>query len=301
MFLASIAFFLAFAVTRTITHLIHAGRGPFHDVVTKEGHLHHLVWGILLLLGVGYLWLAQVGTGDAAASPWSSRITALLFGVASALTLDEFALWLTFRDVYWEREGRLSIDAVLLFGALLHRHVGRPLPRGLALALEPRALRPSRRPGVNRSVESRRRKLGTAPPSWRFRSWRRPTSSRRASWSYARSAGRRSRRRRKSSGSRRRRSRGTGPSPWPGCSSAYAAKALHLPDRRAAALETPPVNNPRSFLEPNSIGADFVLTDAIRNFRSPGSLLSDVLQILTDCIGHTKASVETSCQPAVRL
>jgi hypothetical protein len=39
--------------------------------------------------------------------------------VASALTLDEFALWLTFRDVYWEREGRLSIDAVLLFGSLL--------------------------------------------------------------------------------------------------------------------------------------------------------------------------------------
>jgi hypothetical protein len=39
--------------------------------------------------------------------------------VASALTLDEFALWLTFRDVYWEREGRLSIDAVVLFGSLL--------------------------------------------------------------------------------------------------------------------------------------------------------------------------------------
>jgi len=39
--------------------------------------------------------------------------------VASALTLDEFALWLTFRDVYWQREGRLSIDAVLLFGSLL--------------------------------------------------------------------------------------------------------------------------------------------------------------------------------------
>ena len=119
MFLASIAFFLAFAVIRTITHLIRAGRGPFRDVVTKEGHLHHLVWGILLLLGVGYLWLAQVGMGDGAGSAWPSRITAVLFGVASALTLDEFALWLTFRDVYWQREGRLSIDAVLLFGSLL--------------------------------------------------------------------------------------------------------------------------------------------------------------------------------------
>ena len=119
MFLASLAFFVAFAVVRTITHLIRAGRGPFHDVVTKGGHIHHLVWGILLLLAVGYLWLIQVGTGDAGARPWSSPLTSLLFGVASALTLDEFALWFTFRDVYWEREGRLSIDAVMLFGSLL--------------------------------------------------------------------------------------------------------------------------------------------------------------------------------------
>jgi len=119
MFLASLAFFVAFVVVRVITHLIHAGRGPFHDVVTKGGHIHHLVWGILLLLGIGYLWLIQVGTGDASGQAWASRVTALLFGVASALTLDEFALWLTFRDVYWEREGRLSIDAVVLFGSLL--------------------------------------------------------------------------------------------------------------------------------------------------------------------------------------
>ena len=118
MFLASIAFFLAFAVIRTITHLIRAGRGPFHDVVTKGGHIHHLVWGILLLLSVGYLWLIQLGTG-VGGSRWVSRLTAMLFGVASALTLDEFALWFTFRDVYWEREGRLSIDAVVLFGSLL--------------------------------------------------------------------------------------------------------------------------------------------------------------------------------------
>jgi hypothetical protein len=105
MFLASIAFCLTFAVIRTITHLIRAGRGPFHDVVTKGGHIHHLVWGILLLLGIGYLWLIQVGTGSAPGLPWASQLTALLFGVAAALTLDEFALWLTFRDVYWAPEG----------------------------------------------------------------------------------------------------------------------------------------------------------------------------------------------------
>jgi hypothetical protein len=133
MFIASIGFFVAFALVRTITHLIRAGRGPFHDVVTKGGHLHHLVWGILLLLGVGYLWLIQVGSGGVDGRPWSSRITALLFGVASALTLDEFALWLTFRDVYWEREGRLSIDAVVLFGSLLSIAIwGGPFLRDLA-------------------------------------------------------------------------------------------------------------------------------------------------------------------------
>jgi hypothetical protein len=86
---------VAFAVIRTITHLIRAGRGPFHDVVMKGGHIHHLVWGILLLVGVGYLWLMQVGTGSESGLQWASELTALLFGVAAALTLDEFALWLT--------------------------------------------------------------------------------------------------------------------------------------------------------------------------------------------------------------
>src|SRR4029077_16914859 len=99
MFLGSVGFFVAFAVVRTITHSIHAGRGPFHDVVTKSGHIHHLVWGILLLLAGGYLLLMEVGTGTDPGRAWASKLTALLFGVASALTLDEFALWLTFRDV----------------------------------------------------------------------------------------------------------------------------------------------------------------------------------------------------------
>jgi len=77
------------------------------------------VWGILLLLGVGYLWLAQVGTGIGRSLDWPSRLTALLYGVGAALTLDEFALWLRLEDVYWAREGRATIDAVILFGALL--------------------------------------------------------------------------------------------------------------------------------------------------------------------------------------
>jgi signal transduction histidine kinase len=43
----------------------------------------------------------------------------VLYGAGAALTLDEFALWLHLEDVYWERTGRASIDAVFLFGAMV--------------------------------------------------------------------------------------------------------------------------------------------------------------------------------------
>ena len=115
MFLASVAFFLTFGIVRAITHAIRAHVGPFHNITHGTEHIHHLVWGILLLLVVGYLWLQEVGTGRG----WLSSLTALLFGLGAALTLDEFALWLTFQDVYWSRQGRDSVDAVILFGGLL--------------------------------------------------------------------------------------------------------------------------------------------------------------------------------------
>ena len=132
MFLASVGFFLAFVLVRIITHLIHLGIGPFRDIEPGGFHLHHLVWGILLLLLVGYLWLAEVGSGAAGASVWASRLTSTFFGVGAALTLDELALWLTLEDVYWSKQGRLSIDAVVLFGALLSVGFwGRPFFRAL--------------------------------------------------------------------------------------------------------------------------------------------------------------------------
>jgi hypothetical protein len=43
----------------------------------------------------------------------------LLYGLGAALTLDEFALWLNLKDVYFAREGRSSFDAIILFGSLL--------------------------------------------------------------------------------------------------------------------------------------------------------------------------------------
>jgi hypothetical protein len=116
MFLASLCFFVAFALTRMTTHHMRTSATP-HAVVINGTHVHHLVWGILLLLAAGYLWLVQ--PRDAAGAARFGRLTAIVYAVGAALTLDEFALWLRLRDVYWAREGRASIDAVMLFGALV--------------------------------------------------------------------------------------------------------------------------------------------------------------------------------------
>ena len=79
-FLSSVAFFVTFAALRGITHAIRHRIGPFHDVGRGRLHLHHLVWGILLLLLDGYLWLDQIGTGVQGSSRWASRSTAALYG-----------------------------------------------------------------------------------------------------------------------------------------------------------------------------------------------------------------------------
>ncbi len=116
LFLAAIGFFVTFGIVRGITYVIRLGVGPFHNVSAGGVHIHHLVWGILILLLVGYVWLSEAAVG----SSWMATVTALLFGVGAALTLDEFALWLNLADVYWNAIGRReSIDAVLLFGGLL--------------------------------------------------------------------------------------------------------------------------------------------------------------------------------------
>ncbi len=117
--LASVGFFLTFACVRALTWSIHNNIGPFHNVEMGGRHIHHLVWGILLLLMVGYGWLVEVGSGSAGGSVLMSRLMSLLFGAGAALTLDEFALWLNLRDVYWSREGHASIEVVFLFGSLL--------------------------------------------------------------------------------------------------------------------------------------------------------------------------------------
>jgi hypothetical protein len=136
LFLGALGFFVTALVVRGITLAIHYDIGPFHDVSMHGRHIHHMVWGILLLLGVGYCWLLEVGTGSVDSWPIAGRITALLYGVAAALVLDEFALWLNLKDVYWQREGRESYEAMALFGSFLAMGLfGVPLFRGLVREL----------------------------------------------------------------------------------------------------------------------------------------------------------------------
>jgi hypothetical protein len=110
------SFFVTFAAVRAITHAIRAERGPFRNITPGGRHIHHMTFGITGLLSVGYLWLLEIGTNE---QRRASRITSLVYGAGAALTLDEFALWLNLEDDYWTKQGRESIDAVVLFGSLL--------------------------------------------------------------------------------------------------------------------------------------------------------------------------------------
>jgi hypothetical protein len=110
------SFFTTFGAVRLITHAIRAERGPFRNITPGGRHIHHMTFGIVGLLVVGYLWMLEIGVTEGRSA---SRLTALAYGSGAALTLDEFALWLNLEDDYWTTKGRESIDAVALFGSLL--------------------------------------------------------------------------------------------------------------------------------------------------------------------------------------
>ena len=108
-----VAFLLTFGFVRLSTHMIRAQVSWWPGNVSVGGtHVHHLVFGIIIILVVGYVGIA-IQPGD----PWR-EILAVLFGIGAALTLDEFALWLNLKDVYWEKEGRRSIDVVIVVSVL---------------------------------------------------------------------------------------------------------------------------------------------------------------------------------------
>jgi hypothetical protein len=142
MFIASVSFLFTFVGVRLLVRLIVNDKGPFQWVMVRGHHVHHLVWGILILLLVGYGWLLDLGRSHSPLSIFLSRLMSIGYGVGAALTLDEFALWLDLEpDAYWSYTGRLSIDAVILFGSLLAVGAGgAPFFRGLHRMWDKRAL-----------------------------------------------------------------------------------------------------------------------------------------------------------------
>ncbi|HEV2487314.1 MAG TPA: hypothetical protein VGT08_17440 [Terracidiphilus sp.] len=133
MFLASVSFLITFVGVRILVHRIVNHEGHFQWVVVRGMHIHHLVWGILILLLVGYGWLMDLGRSHSPTSIFLGRLMAVSYGAGAALTLDEFALWLNLEpNAYWSSEGRLNIDAIILFGSLLAVGAwGAPFFRGL--------------------------------------------------------------------------------------------------------------------------------------------------------------------------
>ncbi|MEU7024870.1 hypothetical protein ABZ990_30165 [Streptomyces sp. NPDC046203] len=113
MLLALTAFVLTFLVTRTITRLIRAGKGPFRDLSSGGTHIHHVVPGVVLTVlgGFGAVASGRYGLGAA--------VFAVLFGAGAGLVLDEFALILHLDDVYWTDEGRKSVEVVVFTAALV--------------------------------------------------------------------------------------------------------------------------------------------------------------------------------------
>jgi hypothetical protein len=98
------SFATTFATVRGITYSIRDGKGPFGNLSVGGEHLHHYMWGIAMLAGVGAV--AVHGEERLRSHP----VVALTYGSGLALIVDEFALLLDLKDVYWAKQGRISVD-----------------------------------------------------------------------------------------------------------------------------------------------------------------------------------------------
>lgn len=115
-FLVLLAFVVAFLAIRTSARLTRSVSWWPGGVESGGVHIHHLVWGVCLMMLSGFLSFAAPLT-----PPWW-HLVAVTFGVGAGLTMDEFALWVRLEDVYWAQEGRSSFDAVVVavvFAALV--------------------------------------------------------------------------------------------------------------------------------------------------------------------------------------
>jgi hypothetical protein len=102
--LSWLAFTTTFGAVRGITYSIKDGKGPFRNLSVGGAHLHHYMWGIGLVSGVGGV--AVHGDEPRRNHP----AVALTYGAGLALIVDEFALLLDLKDVYWAKQGRVSVD-----------------------------------------------------------------------------------------------------------------------------------------------------------------------------------------------
>jgi hypothetical protein len=108
--LALFGFILTFIAARTMVLLIMSRRMPNLYFFLRGTHVHHLNYGIFLLAGVGAFLLFSIrGTREL-------RIAALAYGLAMALTFDEFGMWLHLGGSYWQRA---SVDAIIVVAAVL--------------------------------------------------------------------------------------------------------------------------------------------------------------------------------------
>ena len=106
-FVVLVAFLASYLAIRTSARLTRSVRWWPGGVKAGGLHLHHLVWGICLMLLCGFLAFAAP-----LEAPWW-HLVAIGFGIGAGFTLDEFALWVRLEDVYWTDEGRISFDAVV--------------------------------------------------------------------------------------------------------------------------------------------------------------------------------------------
>src|SRR6476660_976211 len=105
---------VGFLIIRLSTRMIRAQVSWWPGNVTPGGtHIHHVVFGVVFMVvaGIGAFAISERHTG------WTS-VAAAVFGIGTALVLDEFALILHLEDVYWSEEGRSSVDAVFIAVAL---------------------------------------------------------------------------------------------------------------------------------------------------------------------------------------
>jgi len=108
------SFAATFILVRSITFALRRrpSVGPFRNVRVGRRHIHHFVPGIVIAFAAG---AAAIVTRDERLEPW----LAVPFGAGMGLTLDESALLLELEDVYWTREGLLSVQITLAVMAML--------------------------------------------------------------------------------------------------------------------------------------------------------------------------------------